>query len=70
MLDATQIPQIGKDLEDRNKRLTLNQLKKQGELYREFNNRIVGVLDEDAAHTKPILETLFASELKDGVEAA
>eukprot|EP00347_Sterkiella_histriomuscorum_P024458 403331048 len=45
LLDNTQIPQIGKDLEERNKRVTIENLKKQGESYKDFNQHILKLLD-------------------------
>jgi len=51
LLDATKIPQIGKDLEERNKQVTLAALKKQGESYRDFNAKIVELLEESDEST-------------------
>ncbi|CDW84968.1 UNKNOWN [Stylonychia lemnae] len=45
LLDNTQIPQIGKDLEERNKFLTIQSLKKQGDQYKNFNQEIIRLLD-------------------------
>jgi hypothetical protein len=52
LLDASKIPQIGKDLEERNKQVTLASLKKQGESYRDFNSKIVELLDESDESTR------------------
>lgn len=57
-MDASQIPQIGRDLEERNKQLTLQQLKRQGEAYHEFNQQILSVVDEAASSTEESSERL------------
>ena len=44
LLDPNYIPQIGRDLEERNRQLTLAQLKTQGEEYRDFNQKIIPIL--------------------------
>ncbi len=48
LLDATQIPQIARDLEERNKQITLEQLKKQGQAYQQFNEQVLKVIEEAA----------------------
>ena len=53
LLDVNQVPQIAKDLEERNKQVTIEALKKQGESYKEFNRKIIKVLDEEAVVEQP-----------------
>ena len=50
LLDATQIPQIARDLEERNKQLTLQQLKKQGQSYQQFNAHVLRVIEDTSTN--------------------
>lgn len=45
LLDTNLIPQIGRDLEERNKELTLESLKKQGQAYKDFNQHILNLFE-------------------------
>lgn len=42
-----QYAQIGRDLEERNKEMTLKKLKEQGRSYKEFNDQILKLLEKD-----------------------
>jgi hypothetical protein len=64
LLDPLQIPQIGRDLEERNRQLTIAGLRKQGAAYKDFNARILTLLDNGRDSPPTADEGTFTGKMR------